>query len=62
MEKISDIIEKLRNGEDVTCLECEKGKYTTSLKSPEDIKTCNYFRCNNCGSVVHCTPADVIVE
>lgn len=59
MENISEIIDKLRNGETVLCLKCKKGKYITN---PKYLKTSHGFWCSECGDSINCTPAEVIVE
>ncbi len=62
MDSISDkdcLIERLRNGETIICLECKKGIYVTTEGYT---KTSHGFWCDKCGSMVHCTPGDVIVE
>ena len=59
MENISDLITRLQSGEKVRCSDCSEGFYTTTkgLTSKS-----NFFWCDKCGSIVHFTLADVIVE
>lgn len=56
---LTNLIERLRKGEKITCLECGKGIYETT-KGYTEVSHC--FWCNECGSMVHCTPSDVIIE
>lgn len=57
MEKNENIIERLRQGEKIKCLECQKGIYRTSAT---DISKSHEFNCDNCGSVIRVTPNAVV--
>ena len=59
MEDISSLIIRLQAGEKVLCNICKKNYYTTNAK---DVKESSSFKCDKCGTVIHCTPGNVIVE
>ncbi len=58
MAEEKSLIERLRNGEMIKCLECNDGYYTTTAK---DIKISHEFCCNKCKGVIRITP-NIIVE
>ena len=63
MEKGNDnqrysLIDRLRMGEIIPCIECKNGYYETSAS---DISISHEFNCNSCGSVIRVSP-NVIVE
>ena len=58
--KIAELVEKLRNGEHIICLNCNKGEYKCA--NPQYIKKADFFRCDNCGDFIHVLSSDVIVE
>lgn len=57
-EKGEQIIDRLRKGKTVKCLECKKGKYITNSQY---INIANDFWCDKCGSIIRVSP-NVIVE
>lgn len=43
--ELNEIVKRLRNGEEVTCPICHKGK----MEGVGDYKTTKCFKCNDCG-------------
>lgn len=56
---ISDLIERLRAGEEIKCLKCKKGIYVTKK---EFISTSHSFWCDKCGDLLHVANAEFTVE
>lgn len=59
MESVSDMINRIRNGETVICSKCGKGKY---IAPSGYLETSHGYKCDNCGNTIHLTPKDIIVE
>lgn len=57
MENISELIKRLQKGEEIKCIDCGKGYYTTSAN---DISISKEFNCNNCNSVIRVSPNVII--
>jgi len=53
MESSSELIERLQNGEEIKCIDCGNGYYTTSA---DDISISHEFSCNSCNSVIRVSP------
>ncbi len=53
-----NILERLRKGEKITCIDCKKGIYITSAIKPSQS---HEFICSKCGSVIRATP-NIFVE
>ena len=56
-EKDKSLTERLLNGEEVRCTECERGIYKPFTKN---IKSCHDFICNNCNNHIHFIPNIII--
>ncbi len=52
-------IDRLRDGEKVTCSACRNGVYVPSYGTPE---TTFIFKCTKCNSHINMTPGAAIVE
>lgn len=53
-KEIGAMIRSLREGKEVICPECKKGKIVT----PYDPRTSIYFKCTNCNFKVHMYPVE----
>lgn len=51
-KEIGMMIRSLREGKEVLCPECKKGKIIT----PYNPKTSTYFKCDNCNFKIHMDP------
>lgn len=56
---VSDMVIKLRRGQEIKCLRCKKGKYVTKQGYTERAWS---FWCDNCGDLLHVDPVESIVN
>lgn len=53
-KEIGIMIKSLREGEEVNCPECKKGKIIT----PYNPRTSTFFKCTNCKFKIHMSPVE----